>query len=108
MSSKLESAGFITGHPIHVRFAGGTESGVDLKDDLRGEVFESLKDPELFRRFQLDQGLSAVTGPPGANLARESLYEKAAAQQTDAVDRPSAARGSAMRWAAKRRSRCSG
>lgn len=90
MIPKLESADYVAGHAIHLRFADGTEGVVDLKDELWGEVFEPLKDPTTFRSFRLDPELNTVTWPSGADLAPEFLYEKAAAQQADAGDRPSA------------------
>ena len=92
MIPRLESAEYVTGHMIRFKFADGTEGVVDLKDELWGEVFEPLKDPAIFRKFQLDPELNTVTWPSGADLAPEFLYEKAAAQQADAADRPPAGR----------------
>ena len=92
MIPRIVSAEYVAGHTIRFRFADGTEGNVDLKDELWGEVFEPLKDPEAFRRFQLDHELNTVTWPSGADLAPEFIYEKAAAQQADAADRPSAGR----------------
>ncbi len=92
MIPQLESAEYVAGHAIRLRFADGTEGIVDLKDELWGEVFEPLKDPGTFRNFRLDPELNTVTWPTGADLAPEFLYEKAAAQQAEAADRPSAAR----------------
>jgi len=92
MIPKLESAVYETGHAIRFRFADGTDGVVDLKDELWGEVFEPLRDPATFRNFRLDPELNTVTWPSGADLAPEFLYEKAAAQQADPADRPSAGR----------------
>jgi hypothetical protein len=88
MIPRLESAEYVAGHAIRLRFADGTEGVVDLKDELWGEVFEPLQDPETFRNFKLDAELNTVTWPSGADLAPEFLYEKAAAQQADPADRP--------------------
>jgi len=92
MIPKLESAEYVTGHTIRLRFADGTEGDVDLTDELWGEVFEPLKDADAFRQFQLDHELNTVTWPSGADLAPEFLYEKAAAQQAAVPDRTSAGR----------------
>lgn len=92
MTPKLESAEYVAGYTIRLKFADGTEGDVDLKDELWGEVFEPLKDSEAFRRFRLDQELNTVTWPSGADLAPEFLYEQAVAQQADATDRPAADR----------------
>ena len=92
MIPKLESAEYVAGHAIRIRFADGTEGVVDLEEELWGEVFEPLKDPATFRNFRLDPELNTVTWPSGADLAPEFLYEKAAAQQAAAADRTSAGR----------------
>lgn len=92
MIPRLESAEYVAGHAIRFTFADGTEGVVDLKDELWGEVFEPLKDPAVFRSFRLDPELNTVIWPSGADLAPEFLYEKVAAQRTDATDRPSAGR----------------
>jgi hypothetical protein len=91
MIPKIESAEYVVGHTIRVRFADGVEGDVDLTSEIWGEVFEPLKDPAEFRRFRLDKELNTVTWPSGADLAPEFLYEKAA-QQADAADRPPAGR----------------
>ena len=80
MIPKLESAEYVTGFAIRLRFADGTEGVVDLKDELWGEVFEPLRDAATFRDFHLDPELNTVTWPSGADLAPEFLYEKAAAR----------------------------
>lgn len=92
MTPELESVEYLRGYTIRVRFADGTEGEVDLKAELWGEVFDPLKDLEVFRQLRLDTELNTVTWPSGADLAPEFLYEKAAAQQADAADRPSADR----------------
>lgn len=92
MIPKLESAEYVTGYTIRLRFADGTEGDVDLKDELWGEVFEPLQDPAVFRRFRLDAELNTLTWPSGADLAPEFLYERAAAHPADAPDRPPASR----------------
>jgi hypothetical protein len=91
MIPKLESAEYVTGYTIHVRFADGTAADIDLETELWGEVFEPLKDPTAFRRCELDKKLNTVTRPSGADLALEFLYEKAA-EQAGAAGRPSACR----------------
>lgn len=92
MFPKLEWAEYVSGYTIRFRFADGTEADVDLESELWGEVFEPLKDPEVFRRFRLDRDLNTVTWPSGADLAPEFLYHKAAARQAEAAGRPPAGR----------------
>ncbi|MCI0586673.1 MAG: DUF2442 domain-containing protein [Planctomycetes bacterium] len=63
------------GTRIHVTFDDGTEKTIDCARWLEGPVFESLKDPDYFRRFFLDGG--TVVWPNGADIAPETLYEQA-------------------------------
>jgi hypothetical protein len=63
------------GYRIFLRFADGTAGTLDFTEWLWGPVFEPLKDPEYFRRFFLDGG--TVAWPNGADIAPETLYEKA-------------------------------
>jgi hypothetical protein len=86
MIPQLTSAEYVRGYTIRVRFADGTNAEIDLESEIWGEVFEPLKDPEVFRRFRLDRELNTLTWPSGADLAPEFLYEKAA-QRGDAADK---------------------
>jgi len=87
MIPKLESAVHVAGYTIHVRFADGAEGDVDLEAQLWGEVFEPLRDLDLFRRFRLDEALNTVTWPTGADLAPEFLHARVT-QGAGAGDRP--------------------
>jgi len=60
---------------IHVVFSDHTEATVDFSSWLKGPVFEPLKDVEYFKRFFLEGG--TVVWPNGADIAPESLYERA-------------------------------
>ncbi len=64
---------------LNLVFNDGVESTVDLADWLEGPIFEPLKDTIYFRRFFLDGG--TVTWPNGADIAPETLYERAKANQ---------------------------
>ena len=81
MIPRLEAARYVGGHTIFVRFEDGVEASIDLESELWGEVFEPLKDPEVFRGFRLDEELNTLTWPSGADLAPEFLYAKAAGRQ---------------------------
>jgi hypothetical protein len=63
------------GHRICLVFNDGVESTVDFSDWLAGPVFEPLKEPGYFERFFLDGG--TVAWPNGADIAPETLYERA-------------------------------
>ena len=81
MVPQLQAAHHVRDFIIHVRFSDGTAADVDLANELWGEVFESLKDPQVFRAMRLDNELNTVVWPTGADLAPEWLYEKATCQQ---------------------------
>jgi hypothetical protein len=49
--------------------------GHDFSAWLHGPVFEPLKDQGYFQRFFLEGG--TVTWPNGADIAPETLYERA-------------------------------
>ena len=88
MIPKLRSVDYVGGYTVHVRFADGTESDVDLESEIWGEVFAPLKDPEVFRSFVLDEEWNTITWPTGADLAPEFLYERAT-RRNGSVDGPS-------------------
>ncbi len=78
MIPKLESAEYVGGYRIRLRYADGRTGEVDLSGELWGEVFEPLKDPAVFRRFRIDRETNTIAWETGADLAPEYLYEQAA------------------------------
>lgn len=61
---------------IWLRFNDGAEGEVNLKDELYGEVFEPLKDLEMFKSFRVDPVLETIVWENGADFAPEFLYDK--------------------------------
>jgi len=88
----LKAAEHVANHRVRMRFADGREGEIDLAEELWGEVFESLRDVYVFRRFRLDRELNTIAWETGADLAPEYIYEKAAAQPAAAADGPSVRR----------------
>ncbi len=74
MVPRLESAMYVAGYRIYLRFADGQQGEVDLAPELWGEVFEPLRDPAVFRAFSLDRQSNTIVWPGGADLAPEFLY----------------------------------
>jgi len=72
----IVEARYVRDHVIWLRFEDGAEGEVDLSSDLRGTVFEPLRDPEYFCRFAVSPDLGTVSWPNGADFAPEFLYEK--------------------------------
>jgi hypothetical protein len=64
---------------IRIVFNDGVEKTIDFSDWLTGPIFEPLKDPAFFRCFFLDGG--TVAWPNGADIAPETLYERAKSSQ---------------------------
>jgi len=76
MIPKLEKAEYVENYKIFISFRDGKSGTIDLKDELWGEVFEPLKDVNVFRSFLLNSELNTITWANGADLAPEFLYEQ--------------------------------
>ena len=64
-------------YKIELIFADETKGVVDFEDWLHGPVFEPLRDVNEFQRFFIDAG--TIVWPNGADIAPETLYERAKA-----------------------------
>lgn len=60
------------GYRVWLRFDDGVSAEVDLAGELRGRIFEPLRDHEYFSRFRVDDTL---IWPNGADFAPEFLRE---------------------------------
>jgi len=65
---------------LHLTFSNGAEGIVDLSDELFGEIFEQLRDIELFKQVYITS--RTIEWPNGADFAPEFLYEIATLHQT--------------------------
>lgn len=79
MTPRLVEARYVDGYRIRLVYEDGAQGVVDLQDELWGEVFEPLRDVDLFKQFRLDPELQTIVWPTGADLAPEFLYERATA-----------------------------
>lgn len=68
----VTKAKYVEGYKIALTFNNGVEKVVDLYNRLYGEVFEPLKDVEMFKRFKLSY--YTIEWENGADLAPEYLY----------------------------------
>jgi hypothetical protein len=71
---EVEDAKYLKDYVIWLRFNDGSQGEVDLKDELAGEVFEPLNDPEFFKSFTLNPEWKTIAWPNGADFAPEFLY----------------------------------
>jgi hypothetical protein len=62
-------------YALQVIFSDGIVKEVDLVGELHGEVFEPLKDPEVFKEVRVNAETNTIEWPNGADFAPEFLYE---------------------------------
>lgn len=72
----VKEAKYLHDYVIWLKFNDGAEGEVNLEDELYGEVFEPLKDLEMFKSFRVDPVLETIVWENGADLAPEFLYDK--------------------------------
>lgn len=77
MTPRLAWAEYLRDYKIHVTFDDGLQGIIDLEGELWGEVFEPLKNTDVFRSFRMDNELDTIVWPTGADLAPELLHERA-------------------------------
>jgi len=71
----VREAKYLHDYTIKLRFNDGAEGEIDLKNELDGEVFETLKDIDKFKKFKVDPDIETIVWENGADLAPEFLYE---------------------------------
>ncbi|PCI42985.1 MAG: hypothetical protein COB51_12155 [Moraxellaceae bacterium] len=71
----IKSAKYISGYTLWLVFDDGTSGEVNLEKELRGSVFQPLKDVNMFSKVSVDPELETVVWPNGADLAPEFLKE---------------------------------
>ena len=69
----VTSVEYVSGYRIRVSFADRYTRELDLEAQLWGEVFEPLRDVNLFRQVRFDPDSETVVWPNGADLAPEFL-----------------------------------
>lgn len=75
MTPRIEDAKYIEGYKVYIRFSDGTEGEINLEQELKGEIFEPLKDIIFFKKFLVDPEIHTIIWPNGADFAPEFLYE---------------------------------
>jgi hypothetical protein len=75
---RVLEARHVKDYVVWVRFNDGTQGNVDLADELEGAVFEPLKDPAYFVRFEVHPEIHTLAWPNGADFAPEFLHHKVA------------------------------
>ena len=84
---RVIDARHVRDYVVWLRFSDGTEGEVDLRKELRGEVFAPLRDRKLFRSVAVHPEWHTIAWPNGADFAPEFLH--AAAQRLSSTRRSS-------------------
>ena len=71
----IKYAKYVADYKIWIAFDDGTSGEVDLDGELKGPIFEPLKDISVFSKVSVDPDLETVVWPNGADLAPEFLKE---------------------------------
>ncbi len=81
---------YVTGYTVWLRFNDGVEGELNLEGELEGEVFDALRDLQVFRSVSLHPELHTIVWPNGADFAPEFLHDcmQDAAQPGVAAERP--------------------
>jgi hypothetical protein len=73
MFLEVVKAEYVDGYRIKLWFNNQVVKVIDLANSLNGEVFNSLKDVECFKRFSVK--FNTIEWENGADFAPEYLYE---------------------------------
>jgi len=66
---------YLRDYQLRLEFNDGKAKELDLRDELYGEVFEPLKDIELFKKVFVNHDTGTIEWPNGADFAPEFLYD---------------------------------
>jgi hypothetical protein len=69
----ITDARYVDGYKIAFTFNDGLHKVVNLEKKLRGNIFGSLKDLNLFKQFKVNDWTIEWTN--GVDIAPESIYE---------------------------------
>lgn len=75
MDYDVMEARYVRDYVVWVRFRDGTAGEVDLSGELRGPVFQPLRDRAYFRQFTVHPELQTLVWPNGADIAPEFLHD---------------------------------
>ena len=75
MEYDVLEARYLRDYVLWLRFRDGTSGEIDLAPELWGEVFEPLKDLDVFRSFTVHPDFCTLVWPTGADFAPEFLHD---------------------------------
>ena len=71
----INEVSYLGDYRLRLWFNDGQVKDVDLKDELYGEVFAPLINPDLFKQVKVNPDTKTVQWPNGADFAPEYLSE---------------------------------
>jgi hypothetical protein len=75
MDYDIVEAHHVGGFVVWLRFRDGTAGEIDLERELYGPIFEPLRDPAVFSRFEIHNDFHTLVWPNGADFAPEFLHD---------------------------------
>jgi uncharacterized protein DUF2442 len=75
MKYHVVEARHVSGHIVWLRFRDGTTGEIDLASALEGPIFEPLRDPQVFKQFEIHPEFHTLVWPNGADIAPEFLHD---------------------------------
>lgn len=75
MKYDVVEARYVAGFTVWLKFRDGTSGEIDLEPEMRGPVFDTLRDVSLFRQFAIHPDFHTLVWPNGADLAPEFLHD---------------------------------
>lgn len=66
---------YLQGYKLQLTFNTGMMKRVDLQDELEGDIFEPLRDLNVFKQVTIDPDMHTIVWPNGADFAPEFLDE---------------------------------
>lgn len=73
---KIHSAIAVDDRTLEVEFAGGVKKRYDITPLLELEMFETLKNPALFKAMEVEQGGYAVVWGSEVDISENELWQK--------------------------------
>ena len=75
MNYDVIEARYVGEFVVWLKFRDGTAGEIDLASEIRGPVFEALRDLAVFREFEIHREFHTLVWPNGADFAPEFLHD---------------------------------
>ena len=67
-------AKYLEDYKLRLKFNDGVIKDIDLKNELYGEIFEPLRNIEMFKKVKVNKDTNTIEWENGADFAPEFLY----------------------------------